>query len=212
MANFNFWQMKLQKDLEFGFATLPAPKNDFEIVFPDVAEDRESGDAQVRPQEEDMADVQRQLKLQSVQNHQRRLERRSMALKRSLPRSTVSDHNVSSFLDSRRDDAHILNAEKLIAEELIFLLRRDSVEESDPALEIFSDIELKKARNLLENENSSISTDATSQFESQDALIKHMHEARSRASLHWHIESQFGQFVYVYEENARKRTESLKVS
>ena len=156
-------------DLERGLASLPMPKNDFEIVVPEVeeAEDEElTGGAQqmgVGQQVEDAgeADKLRRKRLAAIEEMRR--ARRSQPLQNGLPRplglallQNYSDHGVEL------DDVNAL-----IAEELCQLVNREAYEfppngfpPSDlvrPTSEDTLDLsELEEARALIQKEMESL--------------------------------------------------------
>ena len=78
----------LRQDLLQGLSSLPAPRNEYQIVVPDVADlDTDAGDVDgVAAMEEDAADVDARLAEQAVADVQLQLRKRSHAVQRSLPR------------------------------------------------------------------------------------------------------------------------------
>jgi pre-mRNA-splicing factor CDC5/CEF1 len=97
--------------LRRGFASLPKPKNDFELVLPDTTEDEDVMDAEERD---------RQLTLAREAEHQAALNRRSQVLQKELPRP--HNINVKLFLDEANEDS----SSRLIAEEMAHLIQYDA--------------------------------------------------------------------------------------
>ncbi|CAG8481830.1 13442_t:CDS:10 [Dentiscutata erythropus] len=159
------------KQLRAGLLNLPAPKNDFEIVLPDV-EGKEELKDDIEGIEEDASDRDKKLKALQQAEEMARLRRRSQAVQRDLPRPI----NVNSVLDTSLEDALDSDSEiqKLVDIEMIKLLQRDAamhpVHGSKPEnldLESFEefpdelidqvkkeiDLELTKVTNELSNED-----------------------------------------------------------
>ncbi|CAG8741959.1 4031_t:CDS:2, partial [Racocetra persica] len=178
------------KQLRAGLLNLPAPKNDFEIVLPDV-EGKEEPKDDTEGIEEDASDRDKKLKAQQEEEEMARLRCRSQAVQRDLPRPVNINSDIDSFEEASDGDSEI---QKLIDIEMVTLLRRDAVMHpvhgSKPAnldLESFEefpdelidqvkkeiDLELTKVTNELSNEDfdeawSQIhDTPVTTQFHSQ---------------------------------------------
>ncbi|CAG8699314.1 12639_t:CDS:10, partial [Racocetra fulgida] len=168
------------KQLRAGLLNLPAPKNDFEIVLPDV-EGKEVPKEDTEGIEEDASDRDKKLKAQQEEE----------AVQRDLPRPVNINSVFDSFEEVSDGDSEI---QKLIDIEMLTLLRRDAVMHpvhgSKPAnldLESFEefpdelidqvkkeiDLEFTKVTNELSNEDfdeawSQIhDTPVTTQFHSQ---------------------------------------------
>lgn len=78
-------QKQLKQSLKDGLASLPASRNDYEIVVPDqedMPNDKQSNDSLV----EDQADVDAKLMAEKRAEGERELRKRSRAIQRSLPR------------------------------------------------------------------------------------------------------------------------------
>ena len=166
-------QASLKNALKAGFASLPAPKNEVGLAGPMEIDDEKKDNAVKIV--EDMGDVQqRQLKAEQ-EAEIARLNRRSRAVQKDLPRP--SNFSESSYLGLSLPEAPVypgkcINAELqaeldaasyLIREEAALLIKRDAVHypfsSSAKAsngvlskLEVFSDDELLEARNMLNSE------------------------------------------------------------
>jgi pre-mRNA-splicing factor CDC5/CEF1 len=114
-------KIAMQK-LRAGFASLPKPKNDFELVLPDDTED-EDVMTEVEPQSvEDREEQDRKLRLAREAEELAALNRRSQVLKRNLPRpkhlnSEVLFAHVNAATDS---------IQKIIAQEMTALILNDA--------------------------------------------------------------------------------------
>ena len=104
--------------LRRGFASLPKPKNDFELVLPDTAEDEDVMDVELSI--EDAEERDRQLTLAREAEHQAALNRRSQVLQKELPRP--HNINVKLLLDEANEDS----ISRLIAEEMAHLIQYDA--------------------------------------------------------------------------------------
>ncbi|CAG8457372.1 1422_t:CDS:10, partial [Gigaspora rosea] len=112
------------KQLRAGLLNLPAPKNDFEIVLPDV-EGKEELKDDIEGIEEDASDRDKKLKALQEEEEMARLRRRSQAVQRDLPRPV----NVNSTLETSLEDVLDSDSEiqRLVDIEMIKLLRRDAI-------------------------------------------------------------------------------------
>lgn len=104
-----------------GFASLPKPKNDFEIAMPEemvepVANDLLGSKSLV----EDKGEKERLIIAQRELEHQKELDRRSQVLKRGLPRPLVD-------LNTKFIDNDLAPSQKLILVEMVQLIKSDSV-------------------------------------------------------------------------------------
>lgn len=151
------------------FASLPKPKNDFEIVVPDADEERMEVERADREEaaprtEEDMADRARRLAEEEAERERKELERRSSAVKRGLPRP-ASLVPLEKIIASRSGDSGNERVDRMIAEEVVRLIIHDAVEYPVPGqqpvpehlveygdVETFTDEDLAAARALIEEE------------------------------------------------------------
>ncbi|KAK8379302.1 hypothetical protein O3P69_019288 [Scylla paramamosain] len=122
------YQRGVREALQTGLKSLPAPKNDFEIVVPDqeeegaAVEENESGGAV-----EDQADVDARAQAEAQAQREAEMKRRSQAVQRNLPRP--QEVNVS-VLRPMHADAHLSDqqkAEELIKREMVLMLHYDAL-------------------------------------------------------------------------------------
>lgn len=127
----------VKHSLRQGFASLPEPKNEFELVMPDEETEEENEEVQAAMRIEDSTDREARLKAIKAAEVAKVEARRSQAVKRGLPRPVEfdaqqyltaldaikddSDHNDSIDLTSRTE------FERLIAIEMVQLLQHDSI-------------------------------------------------------------------------------------
>ena len=98
----------LRQDLLQGLSSLPAPRNEYQIVVPDVADLDTDADG-VAAMEEDAADVEARLAEQAVADLETQQRKRSHAVQRNLPRP----HSAAGAQSHAADDvaASLLHAE-----------------------------------------------------------------------------------------------------
>ena len=116
--------LQAKQKLKTGFMNLPAPKNDFELVDPTEAALTEEEKAQ---RVEDRAEADARNAAQIAEEDRLKLERRSSAVKRSLPRPV--DLDVSSLLASLQVavDEPTLELDRQVTIEMLSLLDHDSI-------------------------------------------------------------------------------------
>ena len=114
--------------LKMGLASLPAPKNDYEIVVPEDNEDNvemgEDGNSLV----EDQSDVDNRRIEAARQAAEAALAKRSSAVKRDLPRPVEVNHAVLRPMNSDPPLNELQKAEELIKREMILMLHHDCLE------------------------------------------------------------------------------------
>ena len=114
--------------LRMGLASLPAPKNDYEIVVPEDNEDgAEMGDDS-STMIEDQSDVDNRKIEAARQAAEAALAKRSSAVKRDLPRPVEVNHAVLRPLNSDPPLNELQKAEELIKREMILMLHHDCLE------------------------------------------------------------------------------------
>ncbi|RIA88352.1 pre-mRNA splicing factor component-domain-containing protein [Glomus cerebriforme] len=151
------------KQLRAGLSNLPAPKNDFEIVLPDVEIQEDKRD-DMKGIEEDASDRDKKIKAQLEEEEQAQLLRRSQAIQRDLPRPTQI--NAKLFIEaasSENSSSDFLEIERLINTEMVRLLNHDAIMHPihgskiiggnvDESFEEFSDDLMNKARKAIDEE------------------------------------------------------------
>ncbi|KAJ1336475.1 hypothetical protein BSLG_007259 [Batrachochytrium salamandrivorans] len=124
-------QEMLRRQLSDHFASLPKPKNDFEIVIPDLDDDdqeaghhnasRVSSNAEM---EEDSEDIANRLHEEGKRQAEIKLKLRSEVVQRSLPRPIVSLKLLENMYSDCTDDANDSN-EPIQGENLSALIRKE---------------------------------------------------------------------------------------
>jgi len=116
--------------LKLGLGSLPAPKNDFEIVIPDADEMIvEDGDGDGRRQwVADQADLDHQSEEERRRRREAELRLRSQAVRRDLPRPTEMNHTVLRPLNNDQPLSDLQRAEELIKREMVLMLHHDCLE------------------------------------------------------------------------------------
>ena len=129
-----YQQKSQQEDLKHGLASLPAPRNDYEIVIPEnegMEDDvmGAEGDTFIA----DQADVDEKRSEEIRLERERELKKRSQAVQRELPRPV--DVNSSVLRPTNQSDpalSEIQRAEELIKREMITMLHNDTVYSPTP--------------------------------------------------------------------------------
>lgn len=122
-------QRSAKSALEAGFAALPAPKNDFELVVPeDDDEDEMQVDAGVPLSAEDAAERDARIAARKAEEHKKALARRSQAIKLDLPRPAEFDPSSLLYdLENAPAGSKEQELERIVAMELVKLLEHDSI-------------------------------------------------------------------------------------
>ncbi|XP_037799007.1 cell division cycle 5-like protein [Penaeus monodon] len=122
------YQRNMRDSLQAGLRSLPAPKNDFEIVVPEDdgqvgEEDKEHGEAMV----EDQADIDARAVADAALRREAEMKKRSQAVQRNLPRPQEVN---SSVLRPMHADVHLSDqqkSEELIKREMVTMLHFDAL-------------------------------------------------------------------------------------
>jgi len=114
--------------LKMGLASLPAPKNDYEIVVPEDNDDNVEMADDDNTYIEDQSDVDNRKIEAARQAAEAALAKRSSAVKRSLPRPIDVNHTVLRPLNSDPPLNDLQKAEELIKREMILMLHHDCLE------------------------------------------------------------------------------------
>ncbi|CAG5131481.1 unnamed protein product, partial [Candidula unifasciata] len=123
-----FFQPDNLHQLRKGLASLPTPKNDYEIVVP---EDEHGADGDIRGARhsvEDQADIDERADWEKEQKRLAELKQRSQVIQRDLPRP--SDVNTNIMRPSGPNDpplTELQKAEELIKQEVLIMLYHDAV-------------------------------------------------------------------------------------
>ncbi|EDV50044.1 cell division cycle 5-like protein [Drosophila erecta] len=167
-AHYKNYQKQLKSTLRDGLSTLPAPRNDYEIVVPEQ-EESERVETSSEPAVEDQADVDARLLAEQEARRKRELEKRSQVIQRSLPRPTEVNTKILRPQSEKQNLTEQQQAEELIKHEMITMQLYDSVKDPVPGqsqhkleqlqsyfkanpYEDISQQELAKARQMLTEE------------------------------------------------------------
>ncbi|KZO95816.1 hypothetical protein CALVIDRAFT_555553 [Calocera viscosa TUFC12733] len=117
-----------KRSLQQGFMSLPAPKNDFEVMIPDDDEEEETGDGVVLT-EEDAAERDARLQRRREEEERRALARRSIVVQKGLPRppNVNASQVLQQLLSEYSDEDENAAVERLIDTEMVMLMKHDSV-------------------------------------------------------------------------------------
>ena len=115
-----------QRSLKMGFASLPKPSNDFEVVLPDDEEEAEEDERAMTV--EDMAEYNAKMKKLQEEEERKALERRSTVVKRGLPRpvQVIPDQLLRTLRETSPEDS-LPEAHRLIDSEFVELLHHDTI-------------------------------------------------------------------------------------
>ncbi|XP_022081761.1 cell division cycle 5-like protein [Acanthaster planci] len=119
-------QKQLKGELRRGLASLPAPKNDFEIVIPEDSEDHRTEDNEADVNfVEDAADVELKRAARLEEERRQALRQRSLVIQRGLPRPSDINTSILRPKDLDAPMTEMQKAEELIKEEMITMLHYD---------------------------------------------------------------------------------------
>ncbi|KAJ1309933.1 hypothetical protein OPQ81_006692 [Rhizoctonia solani] len=117
-----------QRSLKLGFASLPKPSNDFEVVLPEDEEEAEDDEERTMTTE-DMAERNARMKKLQEEEERKALERRSSVVKKGLPRPVHIDRErlLRTLRETPRPRDALSEAQKLIDDELVDLIQHDTI-------------------------------------------------------------------------------------
>ncbi|XP_078001466.1 cell division cycle 5-like protein [Glandiceps talaboti] len=120
-------QREMKSLLKKGLASLPTPKNDFEIVIPESDEQNKEEPDSNSNMVEDASDVDARKVAKRTAEQEREWKRQSQVIQRALPRP--SDINMSILRPANIDQplTEQQKAEELIKQEMITMLHNDSL-------------------------------------------------------------------------------------
>ncbi|CAL4892200.1 unnamed protein product [Urochloa decumbens] len=175
-------QAELRRSLRSGFASIPQPKNEYQIVMPPITEDeKEEAEEKI---EEDMSDRLARERAEEQARQEALLRKRSKVLQRNLPRPPTASVEIirQSLIRSGESRSRstfvpptsLEQADELVNEELLRLLEHDNAkypldEKTQkekkkgskrqqnggslvPEIDDFDDDELKEAGSMVEDE------------------------------------------------------------
>jgi pre-mRNA-splicing factor CDC5/CEF1 len=128
-AAFKNYQRQIKSSLREGLSSLPAPKNDYEIVVPDEEQDDEEPE-KTELSEEDQADL--DAKRIAAENERKRqaMLLRSHVIQRELPRPLEINTSMLRPSSEMQGLTDLQKAEELIKQEMITMLHYDAL--NDP--------------------------------------------------------------------------------
>ncbi|CAN6270570.1 unnamed protein product [Urochloa humidicola] len=211
-------QAELRKSLRSGFASIPQPKNEYQIVMPPITED-EKEEAEERI-EEDMSDRLARERAEEQSRQEALLRKRSKVLQRSLPRPPAASVEVlrQSLIKGGESRSTFVpptsleQADDLINEELLRLLEHDNAkypldEKTQkekkkgnkrqanvavvPEIEDFDEDELKEASSLVEEEIQYLRVAMGHENESFDDFVK-AHDACQEDLMYFPANNSYG--------------------
>lgn len=126
-AAYKHYQRQIKSSLREGLSSLPAPKNDYEIVVPDEQEEEPSESATISV--EDQADIDEK-RIQADKERQRKeMLLRSQVIQRSLPRPLEINSSVLRPANEMQGLNDLQKAEELIKQEMITMLHYDALQD-----------------------------------------------------------------------------------
>eukprot|EP00899_Mesostigma_viride_P002879 jgi/Mesvir1/12592/Mv02451-RA.1 len=154
-------QADLRRELKAGLSALPMPKNEYQIMVPEMP----VADEPVEEMEEDAADVLKRQEAAAREAEARELRKRSQAIQRGLPRP------ASTVLLTPKPPEHVSalqpleQAEECVKREMLALITRDAAQfplaarkkgadaPAVPQLEDFDESLIEQARDLIREES-----------------------------------------------------------
>lgn len=127
------YQQSLKEQLRMKLSTLPAPKNDYEIVVPEHIEE-----AQERHEErmiEDQADIDARYEAEQKAKAEKEMKLRSQVIQRTLPRPQEVNHAVLRPPHESQSLTELQKAEELIKREMVTMLHYDNLKNPVPVVQ-----------------------------------------------------------------------------
>lgn len=125
----------MKEQLKLGLSSLPAPKNDYEIVVPEQ-EETETQETVQNQMVEDQADVDARREAELKEKAARELALRSQVIQRELPRPQDVNMAVLRPPSESHSLTDMQKAEELIKREMVTMLHYDSLK--NPVLQHFA--------------------------------------------------------------------------
>nr|CAG4651645.1 EOG090X02CC [Triops cancriformis] len=121
----------LKAKLRQGLSSLPAPRNDYEIVVPEDEEMAGVEEGEARIAVEDQADVDARLEADRKAKFEIEMKKRSQVIQRNLPRPQDVTISVSRQGATDGPTSSLQKAEELIKQEMIVMLHYDALRNPD---------------------------------------------------------------------------------
>ncbi|KAK3923734.1 Cell division cycle 5-like protein [Frankliniella fusca] len=122
------YQRELKAQLSAQLSSLPAPRNDYEIVVPDQGDEDMDVGGSTGPQVEDQADVDSRREAELREKAARELRLRSQVVQRDLPRPVTINSGVLRTTASDGQQNELQKAEELIKKEMAKSLLHEEME------------------------------------------------------------------------------------
>lgn len=132
-AAFKHYQKQVKSSLREGLASLPTPKNDYEIVVPENEDQQTDEDHDKRDAVEDQADVDARHVAEAKAKRARELALRSQVIQRSLPRPQDINMTVLRPNSEMQGLNDLQKAEELVKQEMITMLHYDALHDPVPS-------------------------------------------------------------------------------
>ncbi|KAL7029384.1 hypothetical protein ACKWTF_006218 [Chironomus riparius] len=129
-AAYKHFQRQVKSSLREGLASLPTPKNDYEIVVPD--EEQEEMSESTEMSIEDQADVDAKRMEEEKERKRQALLLRSHVIQRDLPRPIEINTTMLRPISEMQGLTELQKAEELIKQEMITMLHYDAL--NDPVV------------------------------------------------------------------------------
>ncbi|XP_068317553.1 cell division cycle 5-like protein [Pyrus communis] len=195
----NSAKLEQRRNLQFGFGSLPQPKNEYQIVVQPAPEDNEEPEEKI---EEDMSDRLARERAEEEARQQALLRKRSKVLQRELPRPPAASLELirNSLIKADGDRSSFVpptpieQADEMVKAELLSLLEHDNAkypltEKVDkrkkkgskrsangpstvPAIEDFEEDELKDADSLIKEDAEILRVAMGHENESLDEFVE----------------------------------------
>lgn len=130
-AAYKHYQRQIKSSLREGLSSLPAPKNDYEIVVPDDEQEEEMQESATLSVE-DQADIDAQRVEAENERQRQAMLLRSHVIQRDLPRPLEINSSVLRPANEMQGLNDLQKAEELIKQEMITMLHYDAV--NDPVI------------------------------------------------------------------------------
>ena len=127
------FQNTVKEQLRLGLSSLPAPKNDYEIVVPEH-EEEEKVEVVQDERVEDQADVDARLQEELKARAARELALRSQVIQRTLPRPQEVNLAVLRPMNESHSLTELQKAEELIKLEMVTMLQYDNMKNPPPTV------------------------------------------------------------------------------
>ena len=130
-AAYKHYQRQIKSSLREGLSSLPAPKNDYEIVVPDDEQDQEVQESATLSVE-DQADIDAKRLAAEKERQRKAMLLRSQVIQRDLPRPLEINSSVLRPANEMQGLNDLQKAEELIKQEMITMLHYDAL--NDPVI------------------------------------------------------------------------------